>query len=198
MLQERDNALCMAQPHRTPSHFFNTFFMDKLQGVSRKIVLDAEGREKIIFDGPNKFSYENVTRWTRDVDIFALENIYIPFNIEDWHWAIIIVFMASKKIIHFDSYHQDGSQHVADVKKWIEMEMDAKKRMTMDWSKWDFDTRPCGPQQHASNDCALFALMAAAFTLDGLEFNYSQSLMNTINIRKIICYQILYGTLNGY
>lgn len=47
MLQQRDNELCTAYPSRQPSHFFNSFFMERL------LVSDK------------KYTYSNVQRWSK-------------------------------------------------------------------------------------------------------------------------------------
>jgi hypothetical protein len=60
MLQERDDQLCEGIPGRKASHFFNSFFMERL----------------LISD--HAYTYSNVRRWSKKFDSFAQEKIFFP------------------------------------------------------------------------------------------------------------------------
>ena len=60
MLQERDDQLCKGILGRKASHFFNSFFMERL----------------LISD--HAYTYSNVRRWSKKFDSFAQEKIYFP------------------------------------------------------------------------------------------------------------------------
>ena len=60
MLQERDDQLCERIPGRKASHFFNSFFMERL----------------LVDDAP--YQYANVRRWSKNFDSFAQEKIFFP------------------------------------------------------------------------------------------------------------------------
>lgn len=79
MLQEKDNALCAARTGRRPSHFFNLFFVSKL----------LEG---------GAYSYRNVKRWTKKIDIFEKDKIFCPVNIANTHWTMCVVHMTERRI----------------------------------------------------------------------------------------------------
>lgn len=53
MLQERDAVMC-ERTKRSPSHFFNSFFMERL----------------LITD--NRYNYRNVQRWSKKFDVFEV------------------------------------------------------------------------------------------------------------------------------
>jgi hypothetical protein len=57
MLKDRDTSLCEKDTTRTPSYFFNSFFVFTL----------------MIRDG--KYNYDSVRRWTKKVDVFALDKV---------------------------------------------------------------------------------------------------------------------------
>ena len=57
MLKERDTELCNKSAGRLPSHFFNSFFMEKM-------MISSGGYE-----------YSNIRRWTKKVDIFSLDKV---------------------------------------------------------------------------------------------------------------------------
>ena len=49
LLQERDKALCLADPSRKPTYFFSSFFFEKM------------------FENQEQYSYPSVERWARKV-----------------------------------------------------------------------------------------------------------------------------------
>jgi len=85
-LQERDEELCLAFSERKKSHFCNSFFVSKL--------LD-KGNIKLI---PTI-----ITEVDENIDIFALERIYIPINIGNSHWDVAILDMQTFKSRNMDS-----------------------------------------------------------------------------------------------
>ena len=50
---------------------FNTFFMSKL------------------FPENERYDFEAVRRWTKNIDIFSLKKIFIPINIDNRHWTLV-------------------------------------------------------------------------------------------------------------
>jgi hypothetical protein len=103
MLQERDNHLCEAIGGRKASHFFNSFFMERL------LISDHD------------YTYPNVRRWSKKFDSFALEKIFFPvrvvcelnltspphlfqstaftqINISNTHWTMLVVYMQAKQV----------------------------------------------------------------------------------------------------
>jgi len=49
-----------------------------------------------------------VKRWTKNIDIFTLEKIFIPINITNTHWTLVFIDIVLKTIIYYDSYRHDG------------------------------------------------------------------------------------------
>jgi hypothetical protein len=63
---------------------------------SRMCVIEgAAGRQ-------DTFDYPGVRRWTKKVDVFAHDMIFIPLH-QGMHWALAVVNMRAKKIQYFDS-----------------------------------------------------------------------------------------------
>ena len=49
-----------------------------------------------------KYNYGNVSRWgakCHGKDIFKLKHIFVPFNIENVHWALAVIYMEDKKYV---------------------------------------------------------------------------------------------------
>jgi hypothetical protein len=83
LLLTRDRRLCTEDPARRPSHFFNSFFLEKLMG------------------GPEGYSFAGVKRWPKKAkieDVFDLDKIFFPVNLSQTHWCLAVVFMAKKRI----------------------------------------------------------------------------------------------------
>lgn len=78
MLQERDTLLCNKYPKRTSSHFFSSFFVERL------LVTDK------------KYNFDNVTRWTKKFHIREKNKIFFPINLSNTHWALAVVYMIRK------------------------------------------------------------------------------------------------------
>ena len=85
LLQERENKQCELDPSRRYSLFMNTFFFAKLFGDSKT------------------YNYDAVRRWTKKVDVFTCEKIFIPINIDNGHWVLACILPQARKIIWHDS-----------------------------------------------------------------------------------------------
>ena len=91
-LTQRDYHLCQQDGNRKRNHFFNSFFMLKL--LDEKNDVDPNSR--------GKYNYGNVSRWgakCHGKDIFKLKHIFVPFNIENVHWALAVIYMEDKKYV---------------------------------------------------------------------------------------------------
>ena len=53
-------------------------------------------------DNTKKYTYDNVKRWTKQ-NVFNFDKIFIPININNCHWVLIIIFIKDKKIMYYDS-----------------------------------------------------------------------------------------------
>ncbi|KAI7727773.1 hypothetical protein M8C21_018404 [Ambrosia artemisiifolia] len=148
-------------------HFFNSFFFRKL------VDFDENQSRSIDF----KEAFQRVRKWTKKVDVFQKDYIYIPVNFR-LHWSLIIIchpgevvnftddeIECSQKvpcILHMDSIkgHHRGLEHCIKGylwEEWKERNNDASK----DISKKIMDLRFIRlevPQQENSYDCGLFML----------------------------------------
>jgi Ulp1 family protease len=83
-----DDQLSLADRSRKKSAILSTYFYSKLMG-----------EDEI-------YSYDSVTRWTKDVDIFKLDKILIPINENQSHWIVVKVSMSQKSIELYDPMGQ--------------------------------------------------------------------------------------------
>lgn len=203
MLQERDAELCQAEgPARKPSHFFNSFFISKLnegnqynyKNVKRYNACFIQSISSII--SVTIIITKYIHRWTKKVDIFALDKIFCPINISNTHWTLAVIHMADKRIQYYDSMAGSGAQYVKILSKYIQDEAaDKKGNANYDMSDWTLQhcDRQCTPQQQNGSDCGVFSIMFADFLAAKLPLSFDQS--NVSQCRLKICASILGGKL---
>lgn len=160
LLQERDSKLCDIYNTRKKSHFFTSFFMEKLL-ISN-----------------NGYAYSNVKRWSKKFDVFALEKVFIPINISNAHWALGVIFIQKKEIHYYDSMSGSGENYLKAMVQWLVDEGREKKNITIDSSQYKkISCHRDLPQQKNGVDCGVFTTICADFLLDNLpltESSYNQ------------------------
>jgi Ulp1 family protease len=150
MLQERDDKLREINPKRKRSHFFNSFFMDKLLG-----------------DGHVGYCYNGVARWTKKFDVFQMDKIFFPVNISNTHWTMAVVLISRKEIHYYNSMKDAGTRYKRGLLRWLGDESKSKKKSDLDESGWTSLSPPC-PQQQNGFDCGMFSIMCADVMSDDI------------------------------
>ena len=93
MLMERDQRRSDQSAGKVrSSHFFSSFFMVKL-----------------LQNG--KYTYANVKRWSKKFDVFSKDKIFIPININNSHWTLLVVYIQKKEIHYYDSFSGSGKTY---------------------------------------------------------------------------------------
>jgi sentrin-specific protease 1 len=128
MLMARDVELSEHCPGRKTSHYYNSFFINKL--------VDQGG-----YSYSNVRRYDNATtnayydihctisddiyyntachhlvflchdfsvRWSKKFDILSKRRIYCPINISNNHWTLGVIYMEEKKVVYYDSMSGSG------------------------------------------------------------------------------------------
>ena len=152
-----DSMLCEEDPSRSASHFFNCHFIDKL-----------------VKDG-----HDGVKRWSKKVrgkNIFALDKVYVPINVDEWHWRLAVINMKEKTIRCIDSMGLPGTSHLEALKLYLEAEHEAKKGAPLpDADEWELiEGTKKTPQQENGFDCGVFMLMACILLTVGESLDFSQ------------------------
>ena len=189
MLQERNNNLRALNPHTKKLLFLNTFFMNKLLGDNLLYDSDRNG----LF--PKCFNYQAVQKWTKRYIIFNdVDDIYIPINIPNSHWCLIVVDIRNKIIYFYDSiYNFDrGSKFVDATIRWLNEEHFKNFGVPLETDLWNIQILIDIPQQNNGNDCGVYLILFADFRSDGIDVN----LINNIAFqRRRIARNILAGDL---
>lgn len=133
MLQQCDDNMCVKEPLRLKSHFFNSFLMVKLQN-----------------SGP-----ESVDKWTKsyaNASIFALDMIFIPINTQNTHWTLAVIYITKKRIHYYDSCFSSSKQKTIEKYKkhlfqWLKMESETHNHQSLEEADWVWEIRNNIPQQ---------------------------------------------------
>jgi sentrin-specific protease 1 len=166
MLQERDARLWSAgDGARLPSHYFNSFFMTKL-----------------LENG--QYNYGQVKRWSKKFDVFALDRVFIPINLNNTHWVMAVVYVQKKEIHYYDSMSGSGKRYLDAMLTWLVDEAREKKGQQLDKSQWKLiDREQNVPQQQNGYDCGVFSIMCADYVSDNLPLSYVQEDMQNNRVK---------------
>lgn len=107
MLQERDLALTEkagGENNRKSSHYFSSFFIDRLTA-------------------DRQYNFNNIKRWTKKFDVFSKDKIFMPVNLSQTHWTMIVVYVQKREIHYYDSMSGNGMWFLQQVLSWLSDEM---------------------------------------------------------------------------
>ncbi|NXX84135.1 SENP2 protease, partial [Urocolius indicus] len=134
------------------------FYMNLLMARSKK-----EGYPAIhafsTFFYPKLFSggYKAVMRWTRNVDLFKQDMIFVPIHLKR-HWTLVVIDNRKKTIKYFDSLGQNGDDICQTVFKYLQAEHLEKNKQELscwEWSLCSVEPHEI-PQQLNGSDCGVF------------------------------------------
>lgn len=152
---------------RNRFHFFNSFFFRKLADLDKNPSSASEGRAAFL----------RVRKWTRKVNLFEKDYVFIPVNF-NLHWSLIVIChpgeVANFKdeevdrshkvpcILHMDSIkgsHKGLKNLVQSYlwEEWKERQPEAPEDISPKFSNLRFVPLEL-PQQENSFDCGLFLL----------------------------------------
>ncbi|CAO2834487.1 unnamed protein product [Amaranthus hypochondriacus] len=152
---------------RSRFHFFNTFFFCKLAEPSKN--------PSCVFDG--KAGFRRVRKWTRKVNIFEKDYIFIPVNY-NLHWSLLVICHPGEVaafseenvdesvkvpcILHMDSIRgsHTGLKDLVQsylLEEWKEKQKETTEDIVSKFSNLRFLSLEL-PQQDNYTDCGLFLL----------------------------------------
>lgn len=117
--------------------------------------------------------YTLVQRWTRNVDTLGAEQIYVPVNLGNQHWILIVVEMERKRVLSLDSFNRQGNEARKQVLDWLEQEHGAKN-VHFDRSEWRLLPKKA-PAQSDGCSCGPFICLFAAFLSNNKPLSFKQS-----------------------
>uniref|UniRef100_A0A803LV00 Ubiquitin-like protease family profile domain-containing protein n=1 Tax=Chenopodium quinoa TaxID=63459 RepID=A0A803LV00_CHEQI len=168
-------------------HFFNCFFFRKLA--------DPDKNPSGVFDG--KAGYQRVRKWTRKVNIFEKDYIFIPVNY-NLHWSLIVVCHPGE-VANFNDENVDESVKVPCIlhmdsirgshaglkdliqsylsEEWKEKQKETSEDIVSKFLNLRFLSLEL-PQQENCSDCGLFLLHYAELFIAEAPHNFSPFQIN--------------------
>ena len=188
MLDHRDKVLCLHDKDRLPSFFVDSLFIH--------LVLQHTENEEIGNSSLKAFE-DVVKRTTRNIDIFSCEKMFIPTNINNYHWSMTVVNFPLHEIHYYDSMNGNGKKYTDVLIKWLACESMFRKQIELDIKEWKIISQePHVPQQTGNGtECGVFTMMCADFLLDDIPLLYNLGQMDFF--RKKITADILRNSI-GY
>ncbi|MCL7043763.1 hypothetical protein MKW94_030322 [Papaver nudicaule] len=163
-------------------HFFNSFFFRKLADLDKDLPSASQGRK----------GFQRVRKWTRKVNLFEKDYVFIPINFHH-HWSLIILChpgeVANSKgedvensvkvpcILHMNSIEGShrGLMKVIQsylLEEWNERTAGASEDFSSKFHNLRFVNLEV-PQQENSYDCGLFLLHYVECFLQEAPVNFS-------------------------
>ncbi|KAG7966554.1 hypothetical protein I3843_08G056100 [Carya illinoinensis] len=163
-------------------HFFNSFFFRKLADMDKDPTSASDGRAAFL----------RVRKWTRKVNIFEKDYIFIPINF-NLHWSLIVIchpgevarlkvdnLEKSPKvpcILHMDSIKgsHTGIKNLVQSylwEEWNERQKETQEDISSKFLNLRFVSLEL-PQQENSFDCGLFLLHYLELFLTEVPVNFS-------------------------
>ena len=91
-----------------------TYLIDGLKGQEKnfseafvKELAKGKSEDKAVSIAKTFAKSSFVKRMTRKVNIFSKSLIFIPTNIDNCHWTLIVVYIEEKKIVYYDSLYDE-------------------------------------------------------------------------------------------
>ncbi len=141
---------------------------------------------------------EGVSNNAPCTDIFELDKIFIPVNIDQVHWACAVVFFDEKRIQMYDSLGNSGTSYLEAILLYLK---DEWNRMCADeelpnWKEWKLVTTTLDtPNQENKFDCGVFTCMYADYLSINKPLDFTQEQVNIY--RERIALSILRGSIDN-
>jgi sentrin-specific protease 1 len=147
-------------------HFFNSFFYP---------LLSSGGG----------YNYSRVQKWTKTIDIFALDKILVPIHLGN-HWCLAVVNFSEKRFEYYDSLGGENKKCLERLERYVKDEYKTKHNGEFDTSQWEFHTPLDIPHQQNGYDCGVFMCKFADYSSKNKPFNFSQNHMKYFRHRMIL------------
>ncbi|XP_066521843.1 sentrin-specific protease 2 isoform X2 [Hoplias malabaricus] len=130
-----------------------------------------------------------VRRWTKAVDLFLYEFVFIPLHL-GVHWSLIAVDFRTKSVRSYDSMGQRHDDICNLILMYLKEEYKVKKGKDLDVLKWTVTSmRATVPQQKNGSDCGVFVCKYADYIARGHPLTFRQCHMPYF--RKAMIWEIL-------
>ncbi|KAF9581238.1 SUMO1 sentrin specific peptidase 1, partial [Lunasporangiospora selenospora] len=134
--------------------------------------------------------YDKVRRWTKKVNIFALDYVLIPIHCSGNHWTSAIIDNKNKRISYFDSLLGNNPKCFLILRNYLEKESLDKRKEPFDIQGWENECPKDIPRQQNGYDCGVFTCFFIENKSRGLDqFEFTQK--NMPYLRKKLALSII-------
>lgn len=133
-----------------------------------------------------------VKRWTRRVDVLAVDYILVPVHL-GMHWCLAVINFKKKDIQYYDSMGGNNLQCLNALKKYLCDESKDKKNTDFDLTGWKTTVVKDIPQQMNGSDCGMFACKFAEYITREASITFTQADMPYFRRRMV--YEIVTAKL---
>ena len=153
------------------------------------------------------YSYEEVSRWGRRIDLSTLEQLFVPINIDNVHWIFIRVLFEDKTIELYDPQGRrdhTNRRYMEDMRQFLHrelhkvnqgqngrtvmVELPEDQRPPYDvWKReWTYkDMSRQAPAQENTYDYGVFTIVSIYLLSHGLELASTTYNQQAIYLRKV-------------
>ena len=138
----------------------------------------------------NNNDHKMLAKMLPSFSLIKAERIFIPINVNDSHWCLIIIYNKFNTIKFYDSLHnniKDYGINMNLLKTFLNKDNIKKK-------EWKIIEDIAIPKQNNNYDCGIFVCILAYYKIHNLELNYTTEDMKFF--RKIILLSIYDKEIN--
>ncbi|MBN3291121.1 SENP1 protease, partial [Polypterus senegalus] len=119
--------------------------------------------------------YQAVRRWTKGMDIFEKDVIFVPLHL-GVHWCLAVVDFRVKEVKYYDSTYRRNDDICWILLHYLKEEYKFKKKEDLHIYKWTVTSAKPGevPQQMNGSDCGVFACKYADYIARDKPINFTQ------------------------
>ncbi|XP_069733511.1 sentrin-specific protease 2-like [Phaenicophaeus curvirostris] len=139
--------------------------------------------------------YAAVKRWTRDVNLFEHDIVFVPVYMT-YHFTLAVIDMRKKTIEYFDSAAVNRKNEICETLfKYLQEESQQKRHLELDRSEWTLRSMRSHeiPQQENGDDCGVFVCKYADYISRDRPLTFTQSHMPYF--RKRMVWEIIHQQL---
>ncbi|GIZ03753.1 hypothetical protein CEXT_727791 [Caerostris extrusa] len=133
----------------------------------------------------------HVLRWTRKVEIFKFDILFVPIHF-GLHWALCVINNRYKTIKFYDSMRGTDDGTLKALQSYVVLELQTRTGVENP-TPYSLEIIKDIPQQMNGSDCGMFALKYAEYISRNAPFTFTQE--NMPYFRRRMVYEIITNQL---
>ena len=140
--------------------------------------------------------YSAVKRWTKKVDLFSFDMVFIPVNFHHCHWCLAVIDMKKQGIYIYDSMGDDHDAVLKILFEYLKKEYVEKKGTQTPFvniSTFKLKNVINTAMQFNFSDCGIYTLKYAEYLSRNATIDFTEEDIETM--RRVMIYEILSDTI---